>query len=104
MASTLQIVMLGDSLTTGFCLSSPLSMFWSARRKRQRSWFYDETGSIASLVQQLERDQPVIADSYATVSAKVDTVRSRSLLDRCRGSRHLSEQVNQVRCRDRFPD
>src|SRR5256885_2123721 len=88
-ARGLEIAVIGDSLTTGFYVSSPLSMIWSARRRRDRNWFYDNTGSIQSLVLRLGQYISVVPYQYATVSAKVDPGGSRSLLDYLGSTRHF---------------
>jgi GDSL-like Lipase/Acylhydrolase len=100
----LEIAVIGDSLTTGFFVSSPLGMIWRARTQAHRNWFVDSTRSIRSVEERLRI--PVITHQYSTVSATVDNgeERTRTLVDYLLGTRHFSQQIASVTKLARFPD
>ena len=103
-ASTLHVAALGDSLTTGFSLSSPLTMIWKAHRHLERSWFVDTSGAIESFVKRLGRHAAVVSHQYATVSAKVVEGQRGALTDCLVNARHFSRQVTQVTRLAQFPN
>jgi hypothetical protein len=100
----LEIAAIGDSLTTGFHVSSPLGMIWLARARVLRNWFVDTSGSIDSVFERLGRTRTVVAYQYSTVAANVDSGSQKTLVDRLLATRHFSEQVTRVRRLPRFPD
>ncbi len=103
-AAPLTIAAVGDSLTTGFCVSSRPGMIWRARRHRQCSWFADRSGAIKSLAARLSATHRVKVHQFATVAAKVTDEGGRTMQDRLLGTRHFSEQVSRVCALRRFPD
>ena len=102
-ASQLELAVIGDSLTTGFCLSSMPAMVWAARARARRNWFADTTGRIQSVLNRAAQDGPVLGHQFSTVSARVDESRKR-LSERLLGTRHFSEQVANIMNLSRFPD
>lgn len=100
----LAIAAIGDSLSTGFHLSSPLAMIWRARTNIRRSWFLDTSASIESVCERLERTTPIVPYHFATVAAKVQSTPVRTFAEHLIGARHFSEQVANVNRLVRFPD
>lgn len=100
----LTIAAIGDSLTTGFWVSSGAGMIWRSRRHRQRSWFADKSGAIESLAMRLSATHCIRIHQFATVAANVTDGSSRTLIERLLGTRHFSEQVSSACALGRFPD
>jgi lysophospholipase L1-like esterase len=99
----LELAAIGDSLTTGFCLSSIPAMVWAARAKARCNWFADTTGRIQSVLKRVAQECPVLGRQFSTVSARVDESRKRPS-ERLLGTRHFSEQVANIANLSRFPD
>ncbi len=100
----LEVVAIGDSLTTGFRLRSPMGMLWHSRVSRCRSWFVDRSGRIDTLSQRIATKRSMNARQYATVSARVDSGERRTLADRLMAVRHFSHQVSSITALHRMPD
>jgi lysophospholipase L1-like esterase len=99
----LELAVIGDSLTTGFCLSSIPAMIWAAHAKTRCNWFADTTGQIESVLERAAQGGPVLGHQFSTVSAKVDESGKR-LSERLLGTRHFSEQVANIANLSRFPE
>jgi lysophospholipase L1-like esterase len=102
-ARRLELAVIGDSLTTGFCLSSIPAMIWAAHARARCNWFADTTGRIQSVLKRAAQEGPVLGHQFSTVSARVDETRKR-LSERLLGTRHFSEQVAKIANLSRFPD
>lgn len=102
-ARKLELAVIGDSLTTGFCLSSIPAIVWAAHARAHCNWFADTTGRIESVLKRVAQGGPVLGHQFSTVSAKVDESRKR-LSERLLGARHFSEQVANIASLRRFPD
>jgi lysophospholipase L1-like esterase len=89
------MAMIGDSLSTGFHVSSPISMLLRARTC-QNNWVVDDSGEIDSLFERLTEKVPVDLHHLAYVSAHVDAPGRRSLGDRLTGTFHMSHQIDLI--------
>ena len=102
-ARRLELAVIGDSLTTGFCMSAIPAMVWAAHARARCNWFADRTGRIQSVLERVGQEGPVLGHQFSTVSARVDESRKR-LSERLLGTRHFSEQVANIAKLSRFPD
>jgi hypothetical protein len=98
-----RLVMIGDSLSTGFHVSSPAMMLLGTRTCKG-NWVVDDRGTIGSLFEQLINKVPVILDHLAYVSADVRPPCRRSFRDWMQGTFHLSHQVDRVLKLKQFPE
>lgn len=98
-----RIVMIGDSLSTGFHVSSPaLMLLWA--RTCNGNWVMDDSGAIHSLFERLIDKVPVLLHHFAYVSAHVRTTCRRNFQDWMQGTFHLSHQVDRVLKLKQFPE
>jgi lysophospholipase L1-like esterase len=95
--------MIGDSLSTGFHVSSPVSMLLRTRTY-ERNWVVDNSGEIGSLFERLVEKVPVDLLHLAYVSAHVHLPYGRSLVDRLTGTLHMSHQVDLILKLNDFPE
>jgi lysophospholipase L1-like esterase len=102
--NVVQIAAIGDSLTTGFSVSSPLDMVWRARRRSYGNWFVDRSGEIESLVSRIQRTRVVCQRHYASVGARIAERGQRTFADRLLGTRHFVDQVSQIVNLSSFPN
>lgn len=101
---TTYISLLGDSLSTSFHVGRVPEMLLRMQRAWQPSWFLSkrEHPGLESIDRKLAAATTVVARQHATSTAKIDRTR-RSLQDRLTGTRHFSDQVDEVLL-GRFPD
>ena len=99
----IRIAVVGDSLSTGFHVSSPLVMLLQART-RNGNWVVDNTGKIYSVFERLLGTWPVELCHFAAVSAHVDAPRRRNVTDRLIRTLHMSHQVDQIISMTDFPE
>ena len=98
-----RIALIGDSLSTGFHVSSKLSMLRLARQCK-RNWLVDDSGEIDSVFERLSRKLPIIVHHYGYVSADVSLSSRRKFVDRLTGTIHMSDQVTRVLKLKKFPE
>jgi hypothetical protein len=98
-----RLVMIGDSLSTGFHVSSPAMMLLGTRTCKG-NWVVDDRGTIGSVFEQLINKVPVILDHLAYVSADVRPPCRRSAADWIAGTFHMSHQVDRVLNLNQFPE
>ena len=98
----IRLAVMGDSLSTGFHVSSVLPMIIRARLCG-RNWVVDDSGQINSVFERLATKIPVELEYLAYVSAHVNSECGRSLLDRVVGTMHMSDQVDRLLNLRRFP-
>lgn len=100
----LRIACIGDSLSTGFSIRSPLGSVWAARFRRNQGWFNGTEPGLRSLIRHLETHVPVNAQSLATVSAHALPVARPLISHRLFGTRHLPQQIEAVLSQTIPPD
>jgi hypothetical protein len=98
-----RLAMIGDSLSTGFNVSSPAMMLVGTRTCKG-NWVVDDRGKINSLFEQLIKKVPVILDHLAYVSADVRPPSRRNVADWITGTFHMSHQIERVLKLDQFPE
>lgn len=101
--SPVRLVMIGDSLSTGFHVSSPAMMLLGTRTCKG-NWVVDDRGTIDSLFEQLTRKVPIILDHFAYVSADVRPACRRTAADWVAGTFHMSHQIDRVLSLNQFPE
>ena len=100
-----EIAAIGDSLTTGFFLSSLVGTIGRMLCPPRRSWFSDCSGEIRSLSARLyETGLDVAVSNHARVSARVDLAVRRPVGEWLLGTRHFSHQIRRVVRKPRLPD
>ena len=95
--------MIGDSLSTGFHVSSPAMMLLSTRTCKE-NWVMDDRGTINSLFEQLTKKVPVILHHLAYVSADVRPPCRRNAADWIASTFHMSHQIDRVLKLSQFPE
>ena len=107
-ASLPHVVLIGDSLSKNFYISSVPSVFWRARTEEQRNWFLDTNsspGSIYSLYERIDKLTPLVATEYARDGAIVSPrAGDEDLLHMVGRAHNFGSQVNQTLKEKRFPD
>jgi hypothetical protein len=101
--SPVRLAMIGDSLSTGFHISSPAMMLLGTRTCK-KNWVVDDRGAIDSLFEQLIKKAPIILDHLACVSADVRPPCRRTAADWIAGTFHMSHQIDRVLSLNQFPD
>lgn len=102
------VVLVGDSLSRGFYVSSFVSGVWRSKMSHGHDWFLDtdtSVNSVYSLNKRLARETPWVACEYSSVGGKVDSggggnggiFRSWFPLD-------FSQQTDLILKEKRFPD
>jgi len=93
--SHLRVVLLGDSLSTGFYVGSYPGMLYRMLFQWQGSWFVGNQ-SICGVTNRLAEISPIVVSSYACATAKIKGAKRRSLADWVTGTYHLGHQVSEV--------
>jgi len=101
--SPIRMVIIGDSLSTGFHVSSPAMMLLSTRTCKE-NWVMDDRGTIDSLFEQLTKKVPVILHHLAYVSADVRPPCRRNAADWIASTFHMSHQIDRVLKLSQFPE
>jgi hypothetical protein len=101
---SLSLACIGDSLSTGFSVRSPLASVWAARFRRTQGWFDGTAPGLRSLASRLRETLPVNARSLATVSAHALPVVRSLISHRLFGTRHLAGQIDAVLAQPCLPD
>jgi len=107
MARLPHVAMIGDSVTTGIYVSTPLSTIRRARRRHRGNWFLtvDSKNPIQSISKRLEKFTPVVVSHHGGVGAMVDGKGERLWISRrILGTRNFSGQISEVLAANRFPD
>lgn len=99
----IRVALIGDSLSTGFHVSSPAAMLLRTRTCNG-NWFVDDSGNIGSVLERLSARVPVVLHHLAYVSAHIDLVCQRTLMDRIAGTFHMSHQIDRVLALKPFPE
>jgi hypothetical protein len=100
------VALIGDSLSTTFQVSSYVQMLVHLPRVWKINWFLCLPTSgrgRKSVLAKLSDLGDISGFQYASVSARVDDSRRRSILDRVTGTYHFSHQVDEV-LSGQFPD
>jgi hypothetical protein len=100
------IALIGDSLSTGFHVSSFLAMRVRMRRAWMTNWFLTLPANVQvgeSVLARLSALGTITGVQYASVSARVNDTERRSAFDCLTGTYHFSHQVDEVLA-GRFPD
>jgi hypothetical protein len=100
------ISLIGDSLSTAFCVTSPPAMLFRMWRRWQPNWFLglgQHENLNLSVLERICAFGPARGIQHASVSARVDAGDARSLLDRLTDTWHFSHQVDEL-LSGSFPD
>jgi lysophospholipase L1-like esterase len=96
------ISLIGDSLSTAFHVGSWLGMLYRMWRGWRMSWFFT-LNNKPSVLERLSAIGPMTGVQHASVSARVDGGKRRTVFDRLKNTRHFSHQVDEVLAGP-FPD
>src|SRR5215472_1815884 len=91
----IRLAMIGDSLSTGFNVSSPPMMLLRTRTCKG-NWVVDDKGIIDSVFERLSKTMPIVLDHFACVSAGVRPSSRRSIADWVAGTFDMSHQVERI--------
>jgi lysophospholipase L1-like esterase len=101
------VVMIGDSLSRNFYVSSLPSMVWRSKMNHGHDWFLDtdpSPNSINSVYERLSQVTPLVACEYSSVAATVDSGKGGNHFLQCWRPFNFSQQVDLILKEKRFPD
>jgi lysophospholipase L1-like esterase len=101
------VVLVGDSLSRNFYVSSLVSCVWRSKMNHGHDWFLDtdpSPTSVYSLYERLAQETPLVACEYSSVAARVDSGGGGNHFLGSWYPLNFSQQVDLILKEKRFPD
>jgi len=99
------IAAIGDSTITDFSCDSLLKMLIKVWGNKSSNWYLNskKSNGINSMFERIDKKRPLIAYQYSTPGGEMD-FEKKKLIRKLINKKTMSEQINQLIKRDRFPD